>query len=65
MKHKPLVSPNFTMEDIRKLRDYDYEITKNMTPEERISYHRAKAENVYKEMADLRDANDSPKRKVV
>jgi len=33
------ISPNFTLEDIRKIRDYDYEMTKNMTREERSAYY--------------------------
>ena len=36
---KPVLSPNFTIEDIHKLREYNYEITKNMTDEERMDYY--------------------------
>ena len=28
---KPILSPNFTIEDIHKLREYNYERTKDMT----------------------------------
>ena len=32
---KPILSPKFTIEDIHKLREYNYYRTKNMTPAER------------------------------
>ena len=32
---KPVLSPDFTIEDIHKLREYNYYITKDMSPEER------------------------------
>ncbi len=28
---KPVISPNFTIEDIYKIREYHYELTKDMT----------------------------------
>jgi hypothetical protein len=30
----PKLSPDFTLEDIRKIRDYQYELEKVLTPEE-------------------------------
>jgi hypothetical protein len=33
------ISPGFTLEDIRKVRDYNYEMTKDMTREERSAYY--------------------------
>ena len=33
-----VLSPNFTIEDIHKLREYNHEITRNMTDEERMAY---------------------------
>ncbi len=36
---KPVLSPNFTIEDIHKLREYNYYITKDMSPEERRNYY--------------------------
>lgn len=33
---KPILSPNFTIEDIHKLREYNYEMTKDMTDKERM-----------------------------
>jgi hypothetical protein len=34
------ISPDFTLEDIRKIRDYNYEMTKDMTPEKRSAYYK-------------------------
>ena len=39
---KPILSPNFTIEDIHKLREYNYYITKDMTPQERRNYYNEK-----------------------
>ena len=36
---KPILSSNFTIEDIHKLREYNYYLTKDMTPEERRNYY--------------------------
>ena len=33
---KPVLSPHFTIEDIHKVREYNYEVTKHMTDEERM-----------------------------
>ena len=33
------ISPNFTMDDIRAIRTYNYEMTKNMTDAERNAYY--------------------------
>lgn len=36
---KPVLSPNFTIDDIHTLREYNYEMTKHMTDEERMDYY--------------------------
>lgn len=36
---KPVLSPNFTIEDIHKLREYNYYLTKDMSPQERINFY--------------------------
>ena len=36
---KPILSPDFTIEDIHRLREYNYEMTKNMTEQERLDYY--------------------------
>ena len=49
---KPTISPNFTTEDIHKIREYNYEMTKNMSTEEMCEYINNRAKNVLKEMAE-------------
>lgn len=36
---EPVVSPDFTIDDIHKIREYHYELTKTMTPQERRDYY--------------------------
>ena len=36
---KPILSPDFTIDDIHKLREYNYEITKHMSDQERLDYY--------------------------
>ncbi len=36
---KPILSPDFTVEDIHKLREYNYEMTKDITDNERMDYY--------------------------
>jgi hypothetical protein len=38
------ISPDFTIEDIHKIREYNYEITKDMTANERRNYYKTIAE---------------------
>jgi hypothetical protein len=40
----PELSPNFTLEDIRKIRDYDYEVLKDATTDEITRYYSEKAQ---------------------
>jgi hypothetical protein len=34
-----VISPDFTIDDIHKIREQNYERTKNMTTEEKIAYY--------------------------
>ena len=34
-----IISPDFTIEDIHKIWEYNYNITKGMTPQERRDYY--------------------------
>ncbi len=34
-----IISPDFTIEDIHKIREYHYELTKNMTTQEKINFY--------------------------
>ena len=36
---KPNISPGFTIEDIHKIREYHYELTKDMTTQEKINFY--------------------------
>ena len=36
---KPILSPKFTIDDIHKLREYNYYLTKDMAPQERRNYY--------------------------
>lgn len=44
---KPVLSPNFTIEDIHKLREYNYFQTKNMTQKERSDYYNSQGLEVH------------------
>jgi hypothetical protein len=49
---KPNISPNFTVEDIHKIREYHYELTKNMSSEERMAFYRDGAKEFRKYLAE-------------
>ena len=51
---KPVLSPNFTIEDIHKLREYNYEMTKNMTTEERRNYYNERGRAFQREIEEAR-----------
>lgn len=54
---KPVLSPNFTIEDIHKLREYNYEITKDMTDKERMDYYNNRGREVQRKLARMKAAN--------
>ena len=45
---KPVLSPDFTIEDIHKLREYNYYKTKDMTPQERMDYYNSRGMEVHR-----------------
>ncbi|MCM1325016.1 MAG: hypothetical protein NC243_03890 [Lachnoclostridium sp.] len=47
---KPILSPDFTIEDIHKLREYNYEMTKDMLPQERHNYYNERGRAFLKEI---------------
>ena len=51
---KPILSPDFTIEDIHKLREYNYFVTKDMTSQERIDYYNRKGRAFLKEIEESR-----------
>ena len=47
---KPIISPDFTIDDIHKIRDHNFEATKNMTLEEKLAYCNTVGMEVEKEI---------------
>ena len=41
---KPEISKDFTIDDIHKIREYNWEQTKNLSPKEQSNYFKSKAE---------------------
>ena len=52
------ISPDFTVEDIHKIREYNHEMTKNMGFEERKKYYASGANSVMAEIEALRKVNE-------
>lgn len=47
---KAVISPQFTIEDIHKIREENYEKTKNMTMAEKIAYYNSLGKEAAKEI---------------
>lgn len=47
---KPILSPDFTIDDIHKLREYNYYITKDMTSQERLNFYNERGRAFQKEI---------------
>ena len=43
-----IISPNFTIEDIHKVRENNYNITKDMRPQERRDYYNKRGMEVHR-----------------
>lgn len=52
---KPEISPDFTIDDIHKIREYNHEITKSMTVNERKQYYNSKAEKMKTEIEKFKN----------
>ena len=50
------ITGELTVEEIHKIREYNYEMTKNMSREERRAYYSKGAERGFKKMEELRNA---------
>ena len=48
------ISPAFTIEDIHKVREYHYELTKNMTREERRAFYKKGADEAEKKIEAIK-----------
>ena len=51
------ISPNFTIDDIHKIREYHYELTKNMTTDELCAFYKKGADEGEKRIQELRKRN--------
>lgn len=47
---KPVISPDFTIEDIYKIREQNYERTKDMTVAEKVAYYNNSGKEAEKEI---------------
>jgi len=45
-----IISPDFTVEDIHKIREWNHERTKDMTVEEKVAYYNNSGKNAEKEI---------------
>lgn len=48
------ISPDFTIEDIHKVREYNYEMTKNMTVQEKKNYYEIGAKAAKEKIEKMR-----------
>ena len=54
---KPLdISPNFTIEDIHKIREHNYEMTKNMTRQEKMDYYNERGRKVQRILQEMKES---------
>ena len=51
---RAVLSPAFTIEDIHKLREYNYYQTKDMSRQERIDYYNSRGMEVHREIQSRR-----------
>ena len=47
-----VISPDFTIEDIHKIREYHYEVTKDMSIQEKINFYNEGGRAFLKEMEE-------------
>jgi len=56
---KPIISPDFTIDDIHKIREWNYERRKDATAEELLADIRKGAERTRRRMEELRIARQT------
>lgn len=56
---RPILSQDFTIEDIHRLREYNYEITKHMTNQERMDYYNKRGREVQKRLDEMKAVHAS------
>jgi hypothetical protein len=47
---EPVISPNFTIDDIHRIREWNYECQKDMTPSERVADTARRGEDALKRL---------------
>lgn len=52
-----VISPDFTIEDIHKIREKNYNITKDMTPQARQDYYNKRGLEVHRIIQDRKALN--------
>ena len=53
--NKPNISPDFTIEDIHRIREYNHEVTKDLSFEERKDYYAKGAESVLSRIKKIKE----------
>ena len=56
---KPILSPDFTIDDIHMLREYNYEMTKHMTRQEKMDYYNSRGHTVQEKLKHRKDDKKS------
>jgi hypothetical protein len=56
----PKLSPDFTLKDIRKIRDYHYKLSQVLTPEEMDERRRKSVEEVTRRIEEIRASGIKP-----
>lgn len=59
---EPIISPDFTIEDIHKIREYHYELTKDMTTEEKIRFYNEGGKKFLKKMEERKRQKEEIKK---
>ena len=57
----PELSPNFTVDDIHKIREWNYERMKDATVEERVAFYKKAGEDFDRRMAERSKMQNVPK----
>lgn len=59
MIEKPNISPDFTVDDIHKIREYHYELTKNMSWDEERAYYKKRSDEAQRRIGEIRTSNNT------
>ena len=55
-----VISPDFTIDDIHKIREYHYELTKDMTVAEKVAYYNNSGKEAEREIERRRALKQKP-----